>query len=41
MDCTTDPESGVDSLKRRQAETQKQFDAMLPSVLDKAFKGEL
>jgi type I restriction enzyme S subunit len=31
----------VDALKRLQAETQKELDALLPSVLDRAFKGEL
>jgi type I restriction enzyme S subunit len=31
----------VDSLKRLQAETADELDALLPSVLDKAFRGEL
>ena len=31
----------VDALRRLQAETQKELDALLPSILDKAFKGEL
>jgi len=31
----------VDALKRLQAETAAELDALLPSVLDKAFKGEL
>lgn len=31
----------VDRLKRIQAETSKELDALLPSILDKAFKGEL
>jgi len=31
----------VDSLKRMQAETAAELDAVLPSVLDKAFKGDL
>ena len=31
----------VDTLKRLQAETAAELDALLPSVLDKAFKGEL
>ena len=31
----------VDSLKRLQAETTAELDALLPSILDKAFKGEL
>jgi type I restriction enzyme S subunit len=35
MDCQ------VDALKRRQAETSAELDALLPSILDKAFKGEL
>jgi type I restriction enzyme S subunit len=31
----------VDALKRLQTETATELDALLPSVLDKAFKGEL
>jgi type I restriction enzyme S subunit len=31
----------VDALKRLQAETAVEVDALLPSILDKAFKGEL
>jgi len=31
----------ADALKRLQAETARELDALLPSVLDKAFKGEL
>ena len=31
----------VDALKRLQAETSVELDALLPSILDKAFKGEL
>lgn len=31
----------VNSLERLQAETAAELDAMLPSILDKAFKGEL
>jgi type I restriction enzyme S subunit len=31
----------VDALKKRQAETAAELDALLPSVLDKAFKGDL
>ena len=31
----------VDALKQLQAETSAELDALLPSVLDKAFKGEL
>jgi|GEM_PF-2214141 len=29
------------ALKRRQAETAAELDALLPSIVDKAFKGEL
>ena len=29
------------SLRQLQTETQKELDALLPSVLDRAFKGEL
>jgi type I restriction enzyme S subunit len=36
-----DLQSKVGALKRLQAETQKELDALLPSILDKAFKGEL
>jgi hypothetical protein len=31
----------LDVLKRLQAETTAELDAMLPSILDKAFKGQL
>jgi type I restriction enzyme S subunit len=31
----------VDALKQLQAQTQVELDALLPSVLDKAFRGEL
>ena len=31
----------VDALKRTQAETAAELDALLPSILDRAFKGEL
>ena len=31
----------VDSICRLQAETQKELDALLPSIMDRAFKGEL
>jgi len=31
----------VEALKRLQAETATELDARLPSILDKAFKGEL
>jgi type I restriction enzyme S subunit len=36
-----DLQAKVDSLKRLQAETAIELNAMLPSVLDRAFKGEL
>lgn len=31
----------VDALKKLQAQTAAELDALLPSILDKAFKGEL
>jgi type I restriction enzyme S subunit len=31
----------VDALKRLQAETAAELDALLPAILDRAFKGEL
>jgi hypothetical protein len=31
----------LESLKRLQAETAIELDALLPSILDRAFKGEL
>ena len=31
----------VDDLKNRQMQTQAELDALLPSILDRAFKGEL
>lgn len=34
-------QSKVDELKKLQAETQKELNALMPSILDKAFKGEL
>lgn len=34
-------QSKVDALKQLQAETHKELDALLPSILDKAFRGEL
>lgn len=34
-------QSKVNTLKRKQAETSAELDALLPSILDKAFKGEL
>lgn len=36
-----DLQSKVDSLKQLQFETSAELDALLPSILDKAFKGEL
>ena len=33
--------TGVDVLKRLQAETAAKLDALLPAILDRAFKGEL
>jgi type I restriction enzyme S subunit len=36
-----DLQAKVDALKRLQAETAAELDAMLPSILDRAFKGEL
>jgi type I restriction enzyme S subunit len=34
-------QSKVDSLKQLQSETSAELDALLPSILDRAFKGEL
>lgn len=31
----------ADALKRLQAETAAELDALLPAILDRAFKGEL
>jgi len=31
----------VDALKRHQAETAAELDALLPAILDRAFRGEL
>jgi hypothetical protein len=31
----------VDALKKLQAETAAELDALLPSILDRAFRGEL
>jgi type I restriction enzyme S subunit len=36
-----DLQAKVDALKKLQAETAAELDALLPSILDKAFKGEL
>jgi type I restriction enzyme S subunit len=33
--------AGVNALKRRQAENATELDAVLPAILDRAFKGEL
>jgi type I restriction enzyme S subunit len=33
--------SRVEGLKKLQAETAAELDALLPSILDKAFRGEL
>jgi len=35
------PQAKVDTLKRLQAETGAELDALMPAVLDRAFKGEL
>jgi hypothetical protein len=37
--CTV-VQAKVDALKRLQAETAAELDALLPSILDRAFKGE-
>ncbi|MGD0261974.1 MAG: hypothetical protein ABSD29_19570 [Verrucomicrobiota bacterium] len=34
-------QAGLDALKRLQAETATELDALLPAILDKAFRGEL
>jgi type I restriction enzyme, S subunit len=31
----------VDAVKQQQSQTSAELDALLPSILDKAFKGEL
>jgi type I restriction enzyme S subunit len=36
-----DLQAKVDSLKALQAQSAAEFDGLLPSILDKAFKGEL
>jgi type I restriction enzyme S subunit len=38
LDALTDK---MDSLRQLQAETSAELDALLPSILDRAFKGEL
>jgi len=35
------PQSKLDALKRHQAETAADLDALLPAVLERAFRGEL
>ena len=39
--CLDELQAEVSGLKRLQAETTAELDALLPSILDKAFKGEL
>ena len=39
--CTGNGECQLDALKRLQAETAAELDALLPAILDRAFKGEL
>ena len=39
--CRLNPRAEVDALKRLQAETAAELDALLPAILDRAFKGEL
>jgi type I restriction enzyme S subunit len=34
-------QANVDQLKALQAQTRAELDALLPSILDRAFKGEL
>jgi type I restriction enzyme S subunit len=41
VDYLNHQQSKIDSLKQLQAQTAAELDAMLPAVLDKAFKGEL
>lgn len=38
ISCT---EKGLASLRELQSQTGEELDALLPSILDKAFKGEL
>jgi hypothetical protein len=40
LNCSNSDNS-VDALKRLQADTASETDALLPSILDRAFKGEL
>jgi len=39
--CLDDLQAKVDALKVQQAQSAAELDALLPSILDKAFKGEL
>lgn len=41
MEHLTRLRTEVDALKAVQAETAAELDALLPSILDRAFKGEL
>ena len=41
FDCNGVLRVKVNALRKLQAESQEELDALLPSVLDRAFKGEL
>jgi type I restriction enzyme, S subunit len=41
VDYLDDTQAKVDAVKRLQAETATELDALLPSVLDRAFRGAL
>jgi len=41
MDTSLEMKEQVDGLRRLQGETAAELNALLPSILDKAFKGEL
>jgi type I restriction enzyme, S subunit len=41
LGCLGDIRERVDALMRLQQQTAAELDAMLPAVLDRAFKGEL
>src|SRR5947209_13978036 len=41
VDYLDDLQTWIDSLREIQSETSAELDALLPSILDKAFKGEL
>lgn len=41
VSCLDNLQSKIDELKKLQSETQKELNALMPSILDKAFKGEL